>query len=89
MIKALGNNIIIKPNPFEEKPLGSSIIRPQSSEQRQPVRRGIVVSVGTEYKGNNDLKVEDEVIFLYKGPPTKWGEYLVVKEDFVLGILEK
>ena len=87
--------MVIEPLKQEEK-TKSGIILPDTAEKERP-EQGKVIAVGPGKKTEDgkvipmDIKVGDTVLFTKYGPnEVKVGdkEYLIAKEDDILGILE-
>jgi len=87
--------VVIEPLKQEEK-TKSGIILPDTAEKERP-EQGKVIAVGPGKKTEDgkvipmDIKVGDTVLFTKYGPnEVKVGdkEYLIAKEDDILGILE-
>jgi len=94
-IKPLADHVVIEPAKQEEK-TASGIILPDTAEKDRP-EQGKVIAVGPGKKTEDgkvipmDVKVGDTVLFTKYGPnEVKVGdkEYLIAKEDDILGILE-
>jgi chaperonin GroES len=94
-IKPLSDHIVIEPLKQEEK-TESGIILPDTAEKERP-EQGKVIAVGPGKKTDDgkvipiDINVGDTVLFTKYGPnEVKVGdkEYLIAKEDDILGILE-
>lgn len=94
-IKPLADHVVIEPLKQEEK-TASGIILPDTAEKDRP-EQGTVIAVGPGKKDEDgkvipmDIKVGDTVLFTKYGPnEVKVGdkEYLIAKEDDILGILE-
>ncbi|HEX9721708.1 MAG TPA: co-chaperone GroES [Candidatus Paceibacterota bacterium] len=94
-IKPLADHVVIEPLKQEEK-TKSGIILPDTAEKERP-EQGKVIAVGPGKKTEDgkvipmDIKVGDTVLFTKYGPnEVKVGdkEYLIAKEDDILGILE-
>ncbi|HZX49988.1 MAG TPA: co-chaperone GroES [Candidatus Paceibacterota bacterium] len=94
-IKPLADHVVIEPLKQEEK-TASGIILPETAEKERP-EQGKVIAVGPGRKTEDgkvvplDIKVGDVVLFTKYGPnEVKVGdkEYLIAKEDDILGILE-
>ena len=91
-IKPLHDRVIIKR--IEEKKTSSGIIIPETVSGEKP-QKGQVVAVGPGRMQNNQLlkptvKTGDEVLFgKYSGSEIKVNnkEYLVMREDDIIGIL--
>lgn len=92
-LRPLGDRVIIKPLPSEEKTRGGVILPDTAKEKPQ---QGEVVAVGTGRVLENgtkvpmEIKVGEKVLYgKYSGTEVKLeGEdYLIVKESEVLGIL--
>lgn len=92
-MRPLGDRVIIKPLPSEEKTRGGVILPDTAKEKPQ---QGEVVAVGTGRVLENgqkvpmEIKVGEKVLYgKYSGTEVKLeGEdYLIVKESEVLGIL--
>ncbi len=89
-IKPLGDRVVIKPLPEEEK-TKTGIILPETAEKEKP-EQGEIVAIGEGEKIKKlGLKVGDRVLFeKYAGTDVKLEnvEYKVVDKDSVLAILE-
>lgn len=92
-VRPLGDRVIIKPLPQEEKTKSGLIIPDTAKEKPQ---QGEVVAVGSGRILDNGTKVEMEVktgnkvlYGKYSGTEIKLDgeEYLIVKESEILGIL--
>ena len=91
-IQPLGDRVLVAPLEAEEKSAGGIVIPDAAKEKQQ---RGKIVAVG-KGRVNEDgkvvpleVKAGDEVLFgRYSGSEIKIGanEYLIVKEDDILGI---
>ncbi|HRT18342.1 MAG TPA: co-chaperone GroES [Candidatus Paceibacterota bacterium] len=94
-IKPLSNNVIIEQFKEEEKTKGG-ILLPQSAEKERP-QQGKVISVGPG-KTNNQGKVipmnvkKGDIVLFSKYSPQEIKvedkEYLVLKEEDILAIIE-
>ena len=91
-IQPLGDRVLVSPLEAEEKTAGGIVIPDAAKEKQQ---RGKVVAVGKGRIGEDgkvlplEVKAGDEVLFgRYSGSDIKIGanEYLIVKEDDILGI---
>ena len=91
-IQPLGDRVLVSPLEAEEKSAGGIVIPDAAKEKQQ---RGKVVAVGKGRIGDDgkvvplEVKAGDEVLFgRYSGSEIKIGanEYLIVKEDDILGI---
>ena len=91
-IQPLGDRVLVSPLEAEEKSAGGIVIPDAAKEKQQ---RGKVVAVGKGRIGEDgkvlplEVKAGDEVLFgRYSGSEIKIGanEYLIVKEDDILGI---
>lgn len=94
-IKPLSDHIVIEPLKQEEK-TASGILLPETVEKERP-EQGKVVAVGPGKKNEDgkvvpmDVKPGDVVLFTKYGPnevKVEDKEYLIAKEDDILGILE-
>jgi chaperonin GroES len=92
-VKPLGDRVIIKPIPQEEKSKGGIILPDTAKEKPQ---QGEVVAVGSGRildngtKVNMEVKVGEKVLYgKYSGTEIKieGEEYLIVKESEILGII--
>ena len=91
-VKPLYDRVIIKR--VEEKKMPSGIIIPETASSDKP-QKGIVVATGPGKMNNNQLvklivKTGDEVLFgKYSGSTIKIDnyEYLVMREDDIIGII--
>ncbi|MEK7542569.1 MAG: co-chaperone GroES [Patescibacteria group bacterium] len=95
IIKPLLDHLVIEPLKQEEK-TKSGILLPETAEKERP-EQGRVVAVGPGRKTDEgkvvplDVKVGDVVLFTKYGPnevKIDEKEYLIAKEDDILGILE-
>jgi chaperonin GroES len=93
-IKPLSNNIIIEPLKGENKTRGVLIL--QSAEKERP-QQGKVIAVGPGKKNSQgkaitiDIKKGDVVLFSKYSPHEiiiSDKEYLVLKEEDILGIIQ-
>ena len=91
-IQPLADRVLVQPLEAEEKTAGGIVIPDAAKEKQQ---RGKVVAVGKGRIGEDgkvtplEVKTGDEVLFgRYSGSEIKIGanEYLIVKEDDILGI---
>lgn len=93
-IRPLADRIVIEPLEQETTTKGG-IVLPDSAEKDKPMR-GKVVAIGNGKYVNGKIqplqvKVNDEILFgKYAGTSIKFEEkeYLVMREEDVLGILE-
>ena len=94
-IKPLGDRVLVKPAPAEEKTVGGIIIPDTAKEKPQ---EGEVMSVGTGKVLENgqklplEVKVGDRIIFSkYAGTEVKIDgeEYVIFSERDVLAVIEK
>jgi chaperonin GroES len=94
-IKPLADHVVIEPLKQEEK-TESGILLPETAEKERP-ERGKVVAVGSGKKTDEgkiipmEVQVGDTVLFTKYGPnevKVDGKEYLVAKEEDILGILE-
>ncbi len=94
-IQPLGDRVLVEPLEAEEKTSGGILIPDTAKEKQQ---KGIVIAVG-KGRVNEDgkltpleVKVNDHVLFgRYTGSEIKIGatDYLIIKEDDILGIIKK
>lgn len=94
-LKPLGDRVIVKPDPAEEKTAAGLFIAKDAQEKPQ---RGTVVAVGAGKldKNGNLVKPEvaegDSVLYgKYGGTEVKVGEedYLILRADDIFGVFEK
>ncbi len=92
-IRPLGERVIVKPSPSEEKTAGGLYIPETAKEKPQ---KGEVIAVGPGRKADDgqrlpmEVKVGDKVLYgKYSGTEMKVdGEtYLIIKESDILAIL--
>jgi len=92
-VRPLGDRVILKPMPQEEKTKGGVILPDTAKEKPQ---QGEVVAVGSGRildngtKVDMEVKVGDKVLYgKYSGTEIKieGEEYLIVKESEILGIV--
>ncbi len=93
MIRPLGERVVVKPLPSEEK-TKSGIVLPDTAKEKP--QEGEVIAVGsgklleTGQRVPIDLKVGDKVLFSkYAGNEVKIDdiEYLIMREADVLGVI--
>jgi chaperonin GroES len=94
VIRPLGERVVIKPLPSEEK-TKSGIVLPDTAKEKP--QEGEVVAVGSGRLLDNgqrvaiDLKAGDKVLFSkYAGNEVKIDdvEYLIMRESDILGVIE-
>ena len=94
MIRPLGDRIVVKPTPTEEK-TKSGIVLPDTAKEKP--QEGEVIAVGSGRLLENgqrvaiDLKVGDKILFSkYAGTEIKLDdvEYLIMRESDILGVIE-
>jgi chaperonin GroES len=93
-IKPIKDNIVVKRLDEEEKKIGSIII-PDSAKEKPLTAKVIAVGSGRTLKDGKkvplEVKVGDKVLVgKYSGSEVKLDgdEYLILKEDEVLGVVE-
>jgi len=95
VIRPLGERVVVKPMPSEEK-TKSGIVLPDSAKEKP--QEGEVVAVGsgkileTGQRVPIDLKPGDKILFSkYAGNEVKIDEveYLIMREADILGVIEK
>ncbi len=95
MVKALFNGVIVKPIEEEESVHGTIIVPDMGKEKNI---KGEVVSVGPGYYSGmghfieTTVKVGDIVLLPQLGPVKvdhEGGEYYMIEENKILGIIEK
>ncbi len=88
MMKPIGDRVVIKPAPAEEKTKGGIIIPDTAKEKPQ---RGEVVAVGPGKDGNlMTVQVGDIVLYgKYAGQEINYDgeDYMIMREDDILVIL--
>ncbi|HAG07117.1 MAG TPA: co-chaperone GroES [Peptococcaceae bacterium] len=94
MIRPLGDRVVVKPLPMEEKTKGGIVLPDTAKEKPQ---KGEVVAVGPGRLLDNgqrvaiELKAGDKVLYSkYAGNEVKIDgeEYLILREADILGVLE-
>lgn len=94
MIRPLGDRVVVKPTPSEEK-TKSGIVLPDTAKEKP--QEGEVVAVGNGRVLDNgqrlpmDVKVGDKILFSkYAGNEIKINdeEYLILREMDILGVVE-
>ena len=94
-LKPLGDSIVVKAAPHEEKTKGGLVL--PDTVKEKPIE-GIVVAVGAGKINDDgkrtpmDLKVDDRIIYSkYSGTEVKLDgeEYLILSERDVLAVVEK
>jgi len=95
VIRPLGERVVVKPAPNEEK-TKSGIVLPDTAKEKP--QEGEVVAVGsgrlleTGQRVPIDLKPGDKILFSkYAGNEVKIDdvEYLIMREADILGVIEK
>lgn len=95
MIRPLGDRVVVKPIPAEEK-TKSGIVLPETAKEKP--QEGEVVAVGSGRLLDNgqrvpiDVKVGDRILYSkYAGNEVKIDdeEYLILREMDILGVIEK
>jgi len=95
MIRPLGDRVVVKPTPSEEK-TKSGIVLPDTAKEKP--QEGEVIAVGNGRLLDNgqrvpiDVKVGDKILFSkYAGNEIKMDdeEYLILREMDILGVIEK
>lgn len=93
-IQPLGDRVLVEPVEAEEKTAGGIVIPDTAKEKQQ---RGKVVAVGKGRVAEDgkitplEVKAGDQVLFgRYSGTEVKVGgvEFLIIKEDDILGIIK-
>ncbi|OQA07984.1 MAG: 10 kDa chaperonin [Firmicutes bacterium ADurb.Bin373] len=94
MIRPLGERVLVKPLPSEEKTRGGIVLPDTAKEKPQ---EGEVMAVGsgklleTGQRVPIDLKPGDKILFSkYAGNEVKINdvEYLIMRESDILGVIE-
>ncbi|HEV2916612.1 MAG TPA: co-chaperone GroES [Candidatus Babeliales bacterium] len=94
-----GDRLLVKRAPVEEK-TASGIIIPDSAREKERAQEGEVIAVGTGRKDQSGKYIPVEIavgahIYFGKYAGTEAGkdatgaEYIIIKEDEVLGIIER
>jgi len=95
MLKPIGDRVVVRPKSAEEV-TKSGIILPDTAQERP--QEGEVMAVGTGRLMDDgrvvalEVKVGDHVLFSkYGGTEIKVGgeEYMILREDDILAVLEK
>jgi len=95
VIRPLGDRVVVKPMPSEEK-TKSGIVLPDTAKEKP--QEGEVIAVGTGrlletgQRVPIDLKPGDKILFSkYAGNEVKIDdvEYLIMREADILGVVEK
>ncbi len=95
MIRPLGERVVVKPLPSEER-TKSGIVLPDTAKEKP--QEGEVIAVGsgkileTGQRVPIDLKPGDKILFSkYAGNEVKIDEveYLIMREADILGVIEK
>jgi len=95
VIRPLGDRVVVKPMPSEEK-TKSGIVLPDTAKEKP--QEGEVIAVGTGrlletgQRVPIDLKPGDKILFSkYAGNEVKIDdvEYLIMREADILGVIEK
>ncbi len=94
-IQPLGDRVLVEPLEAEEKTSGGIVIPDTAKEKQQ---KGKVIAIGKGRVSEEgkltplEVKVNDHVLFgRYAGSEVKIGttDYLIIKEDDILGIIKK
>jgi chaperonin GroES len=94
VIRPLGERVLVKPSPSEEKTKGGIVLPDTAKEKPQ---EGEVIAVGsgklleTGQRVPIDLKPGDKILFSkYAGNEIKINdvEYLIMRESDILGVIE-
>ncbi|HPZ44250.1 MAG TPA: co-chaperone GroES [Bacillota bacterium] len=94
MIRPLGDRVLVKPLPTEERTKGGIVLPDTAKEKPQ---EGEVIAVGSGKLLDNgqrvpiDLKPGDKILFSkYAGNEVKIDdvEYLIMRESDILGVIE-
>ena len=94
MIRPLGDRVVVKPTPTEEK-TKSGIVLPDTAKEKP--QEGEVIALGPGRVLENgqkvpiDLKIGDKVLFSkYAGTEIKIDdvEYLIMRESDILGVVQ-
>ncbi len=87
-MKPIGDRVVVKPSPAEEKTKGGIIIPDTAKEKPQ---RGEVVAVGPGKDGNlMTVQVGDTVLYgKYSGQELNYNgeDFLIMREDDILVVL--
>lgn len=93
-IQPLGDRVLVEPLEAEEKSAGGIVI-PDTAKEKQQKGRVIAVGKGRVNEDGKltplEVKANDQVLFgRYSGTEIKVGanEYLIIKEDDILGIIK-
>ena len=94
-VKPLADRVLVEPAAAEEKTAGGIIIPDTAKEKPQEgevvaIGKGRVLEDGTQRA--LDLKVGDKILFgKYAGTDVKIDDedYLIMREDDILGVIEK
>jgi len=95
VIRPLGDRVVVKPLPSEERTKGGIVLPDTAKEKPQ---EGEVIAVGSGKLLDNgqrvpiDLKPGDKILFSkYAGNEVKIDdvEYLIMRESDILGVIEK
>lgn len=94
-IRPLSDRIVVQPKEIETKTAGGIVIPDSASGSEKP-QHGTVVAIGTGKYADGKLvplqvKVGDKILFgKYSGTAVKLDatEYLVMREEDVMGVLE-
>ena len=90
-IKPLGDRVLVKRNPVEEK-TASGIIIPDAAKEK--AQTGTVIKVGTGRKDASGSVItlsvkEGDTVYFGKYAGTEAGQdFLIIKEDELLGVIE-
>ncbi len=90
MMKPINDRVVVKPAPADEKTKGGIIIPDTAKEKPQ---RGEVIAVGPGKDGNLMTVASGDIVLYgkYAGQELSYDgeEYLIMREDDILVILDK
>ncbi|MDH5477456.1 MAG: co-chaperone GroES [Nitrospinota bacterium] len=89
-VRPLNDRVLIKPTEAQEKAQGGIII-PDSAKERPQEGKVVAVGPGKSEEEKMTVKVGDKVIYSkYAGTELKLDneEYLLMREDDILGVIE-
>jgi chaperonin GroES len=100
LFKPTGDRILVKRDPIEERSAGGIYIPDSARERQEKAQGGVVLAVGAGKRDANGNRMPVEVkegdrVYIGKyagtevGKDTDGSELIIIREDEVLGVVEK
>jgi len=86
MIKAVGNQLLIKPI-YEDKT--EKIIIPDIAKKQSADFYGIVLSIGPDFPHKDEIKVGSKILFTRNEGTEIEDKYIALKPDWVIAVVEQ